>query len=172
MGPFLVVCTCPNTITIDEHGVHYTITINQATQEPEQNDPEGKTPRNGKETEQRNQNPDGNFADKPAEEADNPHVEQQFVFDKIVRLTIKDGRTKLKIQWYGYTPEEDIIELAHHYPQNFIMKYWQRRRRSTNNRKISRRRETNWLSDYKENKPHRSFPKITQVLSKVYAHPW
>jgi transposase InsO family protein len=114
-GPFQVVKTDGHTLVLQQGETQVRVSSDRITPAPAP--PSTLSPRTPME--------DPGSQTTPRGEEDEP----EYVVERIVGAKqLADGSLHYKVRWYGYYPEEDTWEPAHHLPKDILRRYHQRTR--------------------------------------------
>lgn len=142
MGPFCFISVRRHTVTIDEHGIPNTVSIDRVTHAlavttrpsananelPNATNSPSKMNAHGagqhKQYSQQRQKPTQASHATRLRNSGPQQSTNEYVVDKIVRQIGMAKDVKFVVLWYGYKPSEDTIKPADHIPQHFITRYW------------------------------------------------
>ena len=148
-GPFKIVATDSHTVTIDEDGLHNTVSIDRISPAPtdESTTAEQITePAHRPTTNQHSDVTDDNTSSPPEnvtqgqrtneessapgpEFSDNPAEPEQYAVEKIIGHKGNRRNRRYVVRWYGYSSDFDTVEPPSNIPQHFITRYWRRQQK-------------------------------------------
>lgn len=113
-GPFRVITVQVKTLTIDEHGIRQTVSIDCVMSVP---DITNSTRHQLQEKSQHKMFLSDASSRKDASQ------DQEFVVDEIVRHVSTETQTKYVVRWYGYCPSENTVHPPEHITPHCVVKY-------------------------------------------------
>lgn len=120
--PFHIMCSTPDTVTIDEDGLHNTSQTYHVTGTADETDAKNRT--NKRHTHKNMREPS------PARLSRNEETnEAEYPFEKIIRHIRTRDNIRYVFHWYGYQPRDYNAKPPHHTQKHFISRNWRRRNR-------------------------------------------
>ena len=121
-GPYKVIRSTPDTVTISQDGLENTISIDRVTVAPSRSTPRAVTA-----------DPTGpNQLDDTPEESsgengqDTTPTQDEYPIEKIVTHHATDEGIKYQVRWLGYTAAEDTLHFEKDLPYNMVTRYWKK----------------------------------------------